>query len=62
MTLRSTLLSALVALALPSAALASDVTTAKACADDAGWNDPATPLKVYGNTWYVARAASAPCW
>ncbi len=53
MTLRSTLLSALVALVLPSAALASDATTAKACADDAGWNDPATPLKVYGNTWYV---------
>ncbi len=24
-----------------------------ACAADAGWNDPATPLRVYGNTWYV---------
>jgi metallo-beta-lactamase class B len=23
------------------------------CAADAGWNDPATPLRVYGNTWYV---------
>lgn len=53
MTLCSTLLSVLVALALPSAALASDAPTAKTCADDAGWNDPATPMKVYGNTWYV---------
>ena len=43
----------LLALALPSAAIAADTTTANACADDAGWNDPATPLKVYGNTWYV---------
>ncbi len=23
------------------------------CAADAGWNDPATPLRVHGNTWYV---------
>ncbi|HEX7803919.1 MAG TPA: subclass B3 metallo-beta-lactamase [Pseudoxanthomonas sp.] len=23
------------------------------CADDAGWDDPTTPLRVYGNTWYV---------
>lgn len=46
-------LSGLLALALPSAAIAADTTTAKACADDAGWNDPTTPLKVYGNTWYV---------
>lgn len=53
MTLRSALLSALVAFALPAAALASEAPPAKACADDAGWNDPATPLKVYGNTWYV---------
>lgn len=26
---------------------------AAACADDAGWNDPATPRRVHGNTWYV---------
>jgi metallo-beta-lactamase class B len=52
MTLRSTLLSGLIALALPTAALAANA-PAKACADDAGWNDPGTPLKVYGNTWYV---------
>ena len=53
MMLRTTLLSGLIALALPTAALAADTPIAKACADDAGWNDPATPLKVYGNTWYV---------
>ena len=52
MTLRCTLLAGLIALALPTAAFAADA-TAKACADDAGWNDPATPVKVYGNTWYV---------
>ena len=46
-------LCSLLALALPSTAFAADATPAKACADDAGWNDPATPLKVYGNTWYV---------
>ncbi|MFZ5657600.1 MAG: subclass B3 metallo-beta-lactamase [Pseudomonadota bacterium] len=23
------------------------------CADDAGWNDPATPRHVHGSTWYV---------
>lgn len=23
------------------------------CADDAGWDDPAVPRHVYGNTWYV---------
>ncbi|WP_162301482.1 subclass B3 metallo-beta-lactamase [Cognatilysobacter segetis] len=23
------------------------------CAEDAGWNDPAVPRRVYGNTWYV---------
>ncbi|TZF90604.1 subclass B3 metallo-beta-lactamase [Cognatilysobacter lacus] len=23
------------------------------CADDAGWNDPAVPRHIYGNTWYV---------
>ncbi|WP_142125325.1 subclass B3 metallo-beta-lactamase [Pseudoxanthomonas sp. 3HH-4] len=51
--LRSTLLCGLLALALPVAALASDTPAAKTCADDAGWNDPATPLQVYGNTWYV---------
>lgn len=53
MMMRSSLLGGLLALAFPLAALATDAPAAKACADDAGWNDPATPLKVYGNTWYV---------
>lgn len=53
MMLRATLLCGLLALALPTAALASNTPAAKACTDDAGWNDPATPLRVYGNTWYV---------
>ena len=53
MMMRSTLLAGMLAFAVPVAALASNVPAAKACADDAGWNDPATPLHVYGNTWYV---------
>ncbi len=52
MTLHRTLLGGLLALALPSAALAADTAPA-ACAANAGWNDPATPLRVHGNTWYV---------
>lgn len=23
------------------------------CSDDAGWDDPATPRRIFGNTWYV---------
>ena len=53
MMLRFALLGALVALALPITVIAADAPAPKACADDAGWNDPATPLRVYGNTWYV---------
>ncbi|WP_334179856.1 subclass B3 metallo-beta-lactamase [Pseudoxanthomonas sp.] len=53
MTLRSALLASLFALSPPASALAADAPVPKACADDAGWNDPGTPLKVYGNTWYV---------
>lgn len=26
---------------------------AKVCADNADWNEPTAPLRVYGNTWYV---------
>lgn len=26
---------------------------ATACKDDAGWDDPATPLRIHGNTWFV---------
>jgi metallo-beta-lactamase class B len=53
MMMRSPLFCGLLALVFPLVALAADPPAAKACADDAGWNDPATPLKVYGNTWYV---------
>lgn len=34
--------------AVPIASPASPV-----CADDAGWDEPTPPLRVYGNTWYV---------
>ena len=51
--MRPLLFCGMFALALPLAVLATDASAAKACADDADWNDPATPLKVYGNTWYV---------
>ncbi|MEL1264639.1 subclass B3 metallo-beta-lactamase [Pseudoxanthomonas putridarboris] len=37
---------------LPATTTAANATP-KACAADAGWNDPATPLRVHGNTWYV---------
>ncbi|WP_454830595.1 subclass B3 metallo-beta-lactamase [Pseudoxanthomonas wuyuanensis] len=41
----------------PAPAPASAATTAdatpKACAADAGWNDPATPRRIHGDTWYV---------
>lgn len=53
MMLRFALLGALIAFALPTTVIAADAPASKACADDAGWNDPATPLHVYGNTWYV---------
>lgn len=54
MTLRRLFTGGLIALAVPFAAFAADAPTSiKACADDAGWNDPAMPLRVYGNTWYV---------
>ncbi len=36
----------------------SIVSTA-ACADDASWNGPAAPLKIYGNTWYVGTCGIA---
>jgi hypothetical protein len=26
---------------------------ASICTDDSGWDDPATPRKIFGNTWYV---------
>ena len=57
MTPRSLLALAALACLLPlSAVLAADPPGATAqarCADDAGWNDPATPRRVHGNTWFV---------
>ncbi|MFT3805510.1 subclass B3 metallo-beta-lactamase [Arenimonas sp.] len=42
-------------LALPFSCAASEATppAPQACKDDAGWNDPAQPLKIHGNTWFV---------
>lgn len=37
--------------ALP--APAASPSSGKACAADAGWNDPAEPRQIHGNTWYV---------
>jgi metallo-beta-lactamase class B len=38
---------------VPLSAQAVSPTPAPRCPDDAGWNDPTPPLKVFGNTWYV---------
>ena len=54
-----TCLTAMLALPLLAAsALAAESPTATpiptaGCAADAGWNDPATPRHLHGNTWYV---------
>lgn len=65
MTPRNTLLRyafapvfSLLAFALPAqqviaADKAAPTTPTKVCANDADWNDPSAPLRVYGNTWYV---------
>lgn len=29
------------------------------CADEAGWDDPATPRRIHGNTWYVGTCGIA---
>lgn len=44
----------LLTLGLPSMAVAA---VGSACKADAGWNDPAEPLHIYGNTWYVGTCA-----
>ena len=31
----------------------SQAEAGEACKADAGWNDPASPLKIHGSTWYV---------
>lgn len=38
--------------ASPTAGVPSPV-PGESCAADAGWNDPAKPMRLYGNTWYV---------
>src|SRR5690606_37077344 len=49
----SLLLAALVALPHAGPAIADDATAPVACAADAGWDDPAAPRRIHGNTWYV---------
>lgn len=49
----STLLLALPALAAASPAQSGKTRPAAVCHEDAGWDDPATPRKIFGNTWYV---------
>lgn len=46
---------ALLALAscTPAPPVRSGDAAASTCAADAGWDDPASPQKIYGNTWYV---------
>ncbi|WP_082971564.1 subclass B3 metallo-beta-lactamase [Rheinheimera sp. SA_1] len=39
------------AVAVPTAAATNSAATV--CAADAGWNDPATPRNIFGNSWYV---------
>jgi metallo-beta-lactamase class B len=43
---------ALLVAAMPAAAARTTPHPAR-CADDAGWDEPAVPRRVYGNTWYV---------
>ncbi len=57
MSLRPALLACLF---LPSALLspadrvfAKDTTPPIVCSSDPGWNDPATPRRIHGNTWFV---------
>lgn len=47
---------ALACLFAPNVCAATEPLPARApagCAADAGWNDPATPRRLHGNTWYV---------
>lgn len=39
--------------AIPAAARRPAATPFELCKADAGWNDPAKPAHVFGNTWYV---------
>lgn len=42
-----------VVLALAPVAAVPAAAPAARCSADAGWNEPATPRRLYGNTWYV---------
>nr|HPG95301.1 hypothetical protein [Dokdonella sp.] len=48
-------LAALVLLAVcaDASAQSRETTHAGPCPADAGWNDPARPAHLFGNTWYV---------
>ena len=46
----------------PAAAPAAEATAAQSetrCSDASGWDDPATPLRVHGDTWYVGTCGIA---
>lgn len=49
------------AVASPAAAAAptAPAPSGTRCAADAGWNDPATPRRVHGDTWYVGTCGIA---
>lgn len=60
--LATPLLAALAATASPAAAATADKAPpaiAAACAGRDGWNDPAPPAPVFGNTWYVGTCGIA---
>ncbi len=45
---------------LPAGTAEAATTAAPAgCSDASGWDDPATPLRVHGNTWYVGTCGIA---
>ena len=46
----------------PATAPAAEATAAQSvtrCGDTSGWDDPATPLRVHGDTWYVGTCGIA---
>ena len=38
---------------------ANDSAGASACRDDSGWDDPASPFRIHGDTWYVGTCGIA---
>jgi len=45
--------------AAPAAPAIAAAPPAAPCSDRSGWDDPATPLRVHGNTWYVGTCGIA---